>query len=332
MSNPKALRAVAFAVIAAMVAALAAAGWLYWYADRNLEEVAVPSLRSQDPSDSASPTEVTNFLVVGNASRAGLTGGQLDRLGTTPEPAALTDAIMIVQLAPRRERLAMLSFPRDLRVDTEEGGYAKINSIRARGGPDKLVQTVERLTGVDLDHYVEIDMAGFLRVADVLGGVRICLDEPITDKDAGIRLPAGCQLLNRYEALGFVRSRKSTSQQFGNGDFGRMAKQQYFVRQALARATDQGVLLNPVRMKRAIDVAAENLVTDEGLGVRQMLRFATSLKDLDERDVVARTVPAEPRRIDGKWFVVADEQKAESMYRALRRVGAIPTSTQTADS
>ena len=150
---------------------------LWWYASAKLDEIDIPAL-TENRTDPDAPQDVIegtmNVLVVGNASREGLTEEQLLELGTEDDGSALTDTIMLVQISPVRDEAVVVSFPRDLRVDPPgEVGVVKINSVQTRGGPDLLVRTIQDLTGLPIDHYVEIDMAGFLHLANALGGVEV---------------------------------------------------------------------------------------------------------------------------------------------------------------
>jgi LCP family protein required for cell wall assembly len=125
-------------------------------------------------------------------------------------------------------RTALLAFPRDLLVTRCDGSTGRINVAEAIGGPSCLVQTVRELSGIDVQHYLRVTFGGFVDVVDAVGGVELCLEEPIDDRDAGIDLPAGCQVLEGPDALGYVRVRKI------DDDLGRIQRQQRFL-QALAR-------------------------------------------------------------------------------------------------
>ena len=308
------------------------AGGLWVYANAQLDEIDVPALEEDAATGSASGdgegegevaaageiADTLNVLVVGNDTREGLSEEQLQQLGTTDEGTALTDTIMLVQISPEREQAVVVAFPRDLRVMWDEG-TTKINAIHPMGGPDALVGAVQDLTGVDLDHYVEIDMKGFLDLADALGGVEVCLDEPLVDEYAGVNLPAGCQTLDSTEALGFVRARKTASEQFGAADFGRIAKQQYYLQQATEKATQLGTLVNPLKVKNLIDAVASAITTDRALGLTDMYRIANTLKGVNADDVIMRTVPSywDP----DEQMVIMEPEPAETLFQALREGG-----------
>lgn len=325
------VRWVAAAAAVLVVLGALTAGGLWWYASSQLDEIDVPALDRPVETTDGSEGEVTaagtvtdtlNILVVGNDTREGLTEQQLQELGTTDAGSQLTDTIMLLQVSPEREKAVVVAFPRDLRVQMPGEGDVKINSVVARGGgPDALVEVVQDFTGLDLDHYVEIDMAGFLELADALGGVEVCLDQPLVDEYAGVDLTAGCQTLDSAEALGFVRSRRTETEQFGAGDFGRIAKQQYYLQQAMQKATQLGTLVNPLKVKNLIDAVASAVTTDRALGLTDMYRIANTLKGVTSEDVVMRTVPGTIQTIDGQSFVVHEAGPTTDLFAAMREGG-----------
>ncbi len=328
---------------AGLVALLGLAGILgtLWYGTQQVGRVDIPSLATpgttgtpQTPGTPAAPghdvpepeelTEVLNILVVGSDSREGLTDDQLRRLGTEREEGERTDSIVLVQLDPRREQVAMLSFPRDLLVTRCDGSRGRINAAygigerNGVGGPSCLVDTIVDFTGIPVHHYVQVDFAGFIEVVDALGGVTLYLDEPLADAHAGIDLPSGCVDMDGATALGFVRARRIDS------DFGRIARQQRFAREVVTEAVSVGTLVNLPRLYALIDAGARAVDTDRELTVGQMRRIAFSLRDLDPERLDTRTVPAVPRTIDGTSFVVAIEDEAERLFRAFRDAEAAP--------
>lgn len=308
----------------ALLLLLAGVG-LWRYAESRITRLDLPSLGEEAQRDLAVPIEGTlTALVVGIDSRAGLTPEQLQRLGTVDHGAALTDTIILVQVSPAREQVVLVSFPRDLLV-TYQGQRTKINAVHARGGPDGLIATVQDFTGVAIDHYVEVDLAGFLRLTDAIGGVTVCAEERLVDRPAGLDLPAGCHELDGVQAVSYVRARH-LSDRFGTGDFGRIARQQYFLRQALDKVTSAGTLLNPIKLKRLIDAVATSLTLDEDLGVGDLYRLASALESLDPADVEMRVVP-------GYWrspYVYAYPEQSEALFQALREGGPLPPVGMTA--
>lgn len=324
---PTVLRGVGIGVAALAVLALVVTLALWRYASSKIDTIS-PSALETPPAGAPVDddlTETLNVLVVGNDSREGLTDEELQRLGTEAEDGANTDTIILVQLSPVREEVVLLSFPRDLRVDIPGEGTGKINAAYALGGQgepgaDLLIRTVQDYTGIPIDHYVEVDLFGFLQLTDAVGGVEVCLDEPAVDVPAGLDLPAGCQHIDGYQAAGYVRARKQLCDRFGCDDFGRMARQQYFIKQAMQEVTSAGTLLNPLKVKRLIDVVAGAVRTDRDLSATEMLRLANALRDFDPERITTRTVP-------GYWktpYVYAYPEQAESLFQALRAGEALP--------
>jgi LCP family protein required for cell wall assembly len=311
---------------AVVILVLAVAVALWRYADSQIGRSTIPTLEANRETaagdDGAEVDDALTVLVVGTDSRAGLTDEQLLELGTEDIGTNLTDTIMLVQLSPRREQATIVSFPRDLRVEPPGERVSKINAVHARGGPDLLVRTVQELTGVTVDHYVEVNIAGFLQVTDAVGGVEVCLDEPMQDRYAGVDLAAGCQVLDGTTAAGFVRARRVEDQFGAADDFGRIARQQYFLRQAMRKVTSAGTLANPLRVKRLIDAVAAAVTTDRDLGAPEMLRLAQSLSSLSPDTVETRVAPSYYSTATN--FAQLHDDQAEALFAALRDGGRIP--------
>lgn len=329
-SRPRWLRAVRTAAVVGLGLLLvgAVAGGVLWrYAEHRIERRDIPGVgdeaAARDPSTAAGPRPlegVLNILAVGTDSREGLSEQQLEELGTEPVEGERADSVTLVHLSPARDGPVMVALPRDLRVLIPGHGPGKLNAALAHGGPELLVETVESYTRVALDHYVQVDIAGFLRLTDILGGVPVCLEEPLVDRDAGADLVAGEQVLTGTDAAAYVRARKSDPR----GDLGRIERQQTFVRQAMRQVLSAGTLANPVRVKRLVDAAGEAILTDAGLGGAKMVRVGWSLRDLDPASVEMRTIPATPEEVDGTEYLVADPEPTEAIFQALRSGEPLP--------
>src|SRR6056297_1054617 len=163
-----------------------------------------------------------NVLLVGSDSREDLSDDERRELSTGSAEGERTDTIIL--LSVDGGDVALLSFPRDLWVTRCDGSVGRINAATRVGGPSCLATTVSSLSGIDIHHYATVTFGGFRDLVDAVGGVELCLEAPIADRDAGIDLPAGCQVLDGTDALGFVRVRKI------DDDFGRMGRQQEFLR------------------------------------------------------------------------------------------------------
>lgn len=330
-------------VLAVLLMAVGAAASLVFYGQATVTQVEVggldersaggagegggPSEETRAASDGPEQLDgVINVLAIGTDSRAGLSDDELRELGTERAGGQRTDTIMLVQLDLDREQVRVLSFPRDLLVTRCDGSRGRINAAYAvgeqegRGGPTCVVATVHELTGVSIHHFVEVDFAGFIDVVDALDGVSLWLDEPLEDAYAGVELSAGCVEMNGATALGYVRSRHAD----GEGDFGRIERQQRFLHTVLDEAVSIGTVVNPSRLLRLVRSTAQSVETDQELGLRQMYRLAYSLRDLDPDAMEVYTVPGRNRRVDGAWMVVSQEERAEQLYAAFRKGRPVP--------
>src|SRR5215218_8862612 len=162
-------------------------------------------------------TPGTTYLLVGSDSREGLSRAERAKLGTGTAAGQRTDSIMLLHV-PESGPTVLLSLPRDSYVPIPGHGRNKINAAFSFGGPKLLIQTVESVTGLRVDHYVEIGFGGFAGIVDSIGGVKTCLPKAIKDPDSHLDLPAGCQQLDGRNALGYVRMRKADPL----GDLGRV--------------------------------------------------------------------------------------------------------------
>lgn len=284
-----------------------------------------PTAASGEPSPPPI-TDVQNVLVVGIDSREGLTEQQLQALGTEDDGSRATDTIMWVQYLPAADEVRMLSFPRDLRVAPATGGSpVKINALHVLGGPELLVSTIEELVGDDLDHYVEVSLAGFLELGEAVGGVEVCIQDKMYDEHAGVNLPAGCQVLDATDAAGFVRARMVVDE-FGHAGYGRAARQQYYIRQAVGKVVTAGTLTSPTRVRALLDVARESVVVDDRFSTTELLRFANTFRSFESDRIVGTGVPvvAGGATIDGQYFDLATDE-ADDVYAAIRYGTPLPT-------
>src|SRR5690606_2001310 len=149
----------------------------------------------------------TTYLIVGSDSREGLSKAQRKKLGTGNAGGQRTDTIMLLHTGSGPNLLT--SIPRDSNVSIPGKGISKINAAFAWGGPPLLVRTIEENTGIRIDHYIEIGFGGFVDVVDAVGGIEICPERRMVDKDANLYIKKGCQDADGVVALGYARSRKT---------------------------------------------------------------------------------------------------------------------------
>jgi LCP family protein required for cell wall assembly len=269
--------------------------------------------RGRDGTGTRPLDEPVTLLLVGTDSREGLSERQLRALGTEDHGAALTDGLMLVRLDPEETRVTVLSLPRDLLVQRCDGTRGRINQAYHIGeedgeGPTCLVETVTALTGIRIDHYAQVNMAGFIDVLDLLGGISLYLEEPLRDPAAGLDLPEGCVELDGKQALAFVRARKSLG---GGGDLDRIARQQRLLGEVVQQATDASTLANLPKLFTLASTAGRAVETDEDLSLNLLRRLALSFRDAGEQDVAAFTVPAEEEVRGGAYYLTPTEEADE---------------------
>ena len=224
------------------------------------------------PDEQVANTSGTNWLLVGSDSRQGLSEEDQQALGTGGDVGeGRTDTIMLLHI-PRSGQAQLVSIPRDSYVEVPGFGMDKINAAFAYGGPKLLTQTVEGNTGLHIDHYAEIGMGGLANVVDSVGGVDICVAEPINDPLAGIDLQEGCQKLEGSDALGYVRTRATAM-----GDLDRVQRQREFFAALLDKITSPATLINPFRSISLINHTASSFIVGDGDHVWHLAHVALAM-------------------------------------------------------
>ncbi|MEV4862044.1 LCP family protein [Streptomyces ossamyceticus] len=336
--RPRWLKIAGGTLAGVLVLGACGAGWAFWRLNDNIRSVDINSALGDDrpprttpstgPSASTAaeplPSGALNILVLGSDSRSGKENAELGGGGETS--GARSDTAMVVHIDEGRTAATVVSIPRDTLVTRpscpqESGGSTAVaynvmfNSAYAVGGPVCAVKTVESLTNVRMDHYIEIDFAGFAELVDALGGVTVTTDEDIDDEDSHLKLAAGTHHLDGERALALARTRHG----IGDGsDLGRIGLQQKLVKALLDQIAATSLLTDPTELYRAADAVTRNLTTDTGLGsLDDLVRLGRSLKGLSSdatRTVMMPVVPApyDPNR------VVADEPEAKELWESLR--------------
>jgi LCP family protein required for cell wall assembly len=197
------------------------------------------------------------------------------------------------------------------------------NSAYSTGGAACAVKTVESMTGIRMDHYIEVDFAGFEKLINVLGGVDITTTKDIKDPDSHLNLKAGEHTLTGKQALGLVRTRHGV----GDGsDLGRIQLQQAFVKALVDQVKHVGLLTSPKKLYDLADTATKAVTADSDLGsVNSLMSFAGSLKGISSKNMHMVTMPvqydpANPNR------VIVEKAKAQQVWTALKNDRAIPRS------
>jgi LCP family protein required for cell wall assembly len=325
-------RALALVAAVTSAAVLATAGVGYVLVSRydaNIDRIGgvldLPGV--ERPEDG--PRDAQTLLLVGSDSREGVAEGSgLQGRGSEVVTGQRADTIILAHLFGDSDRAQMVSIPRDSFVaipaysdpatrEVTEAHEGKINSSFTLGGPPLLVAAVEQLTGIRIDHYVQVDFDGFTTMVEKLGGVEVCLSEPARDKDSGIDLPAGRQVVHGEQALAFVRQRKGLPQ----GDIDRIRRQQQFLAAIIRKTLSAGTLLNPLKLNGFLDAATDSLQVDEGLELGDLRELALRMRGADAGAVAFTTVPVAELsgRRGGESVVLLDEVAAEELFDRLRR-------------
>jgi LCP family protein required for cell wall assembly len=235
--------------------------------------------------------------------------------------------MLLVHVSSRHDSVTAVSLPRDSyvtissHVGTDGSNVPerrnKLNAAYAVGGPPLAVATVERSTGVRIDHYVEVDFLGFEELVNAVGGVDVCASKPLRDVKAGLRLPAGTTRVDGRTGLAYVRARSLDAR----ADLGRIERQQRFLGAMVSRVTSKDVLLDPRALVRFLDAALGSVRVDDDLTRTEMVALATQIRHVSSKDVRFRTVPVtDPSYRPGRIGAVAlwDEQAAGEMFAAMR--------------
>ena len=249
-----------------------------------------------------------NILIVGSDDREGMTKADRKRLGTGNFEGTRTDTILLLSI--QGSRGAMLSFPRDLYVERCDGTEGRINAAYGLGGASCLVNTVSQVSGIPITHYMEVDFLGFADIVAAVGGVRMCLKEPIQDEDAHIDLPKGCQRLNPPEALGYVRVRKV------DDDLGRIERQQRFMKSLAKEIATPSTVLNPATLFKTGNAVGSALTADRGLGLVDLAALARAGAAMGKTDFPQFAVPSTPDSAGGASVLRVVDSEADPLFQS----------------
>jgi LCP family protein required for cell wall assembly len=312
------------AFVTLLSAAVVATIGFSWYTLRTASDnvvrddvIAAPPTTTGTPTPAEVPRTDQTILLVGLDSRTDNQGNPLPRevLDALNAGEATgvqnTDTMMVVHIPadPTKQAFAV-SLPRDSYVDIAGGfGRHKLNSAYARGknaeasrlrdqgmddatadresttaGRKNLIATIQNLTGLTIDHYAEINLFGFSEITQAVGGVPVCLNEPVHDKYSGANFPAGEQVLQGVDALRFVRQRHGLQ----NGDLDRVRRQQAFLAGLAHQLFSSGTLTSPSRISSLVDALTRAVVLDKNW---DLMSFATQASTLTGNDIQFSTIP-----------------------------------------
>lgn len=299
-------------VMAVLIGGLAAGSfYLYNRFNGNIEELADVQVDTREENDPI------NVLLMGSDTRAGKGNGAYG--SDAGRGGQRSDTTILLHISGDRTRALAVSIPRDTWVRQPEcadpnRNYFKFNNAFDQGGPKCTTELVQQLTGVPIHHVVVVDFNGFKNLVDALGGVEVCLSQPVNDQDSKLNLPAGTQRVFGEDALAFVRARKT----LGDGsDIGRIKRQQAFLSAAIRQVTDKGLLLNPVQLFQVLEAATKALKVDKSLKeVSGMKDMAESMNGIDPSDITFVTMPFLWR--DDGANVEIDQPKAQQIWNAIK--------------
>ncbi|MEV1168327.1 LCP family protein [Nonomuraea sp. NPDC049784] len=296
-----------------VVLLVAAVGLFFWI---NSRITGIDGVLADYPGRIAD-TPGTNWLLVGSDSRKGLSAAERKKLATGKAVGQRTDSMMLLHIPDTGDKPTLVSLPRDSAVTIPGKGRDKLNAAY-NGGPQLLVRTVESVTGVRIDHYMEIGFAGFVDIVDAIGGVEINVRAAVDDPKAGLKLKKGTQVLNGAQALGYVRTRKGGALP----DFERTKRQRQFLGAVVKKAASPGVLINPFTSIPLAMSATDAVAVDSGTGAFDMLSLGLAMGDSPVTTVVPfggnETVPSGGTAV--KW----DRTKALALFDALKNDKPVP--------
>ncbi|OOC04168.1 LCP family protein [Amycolatopsis azurea] len=323
---------IAAAVVAALVFLSIGTAWgaQTWF-DAKFNNVASLDEDSADIQDAAGQTGDENFLMVGSDSRDGASAedGVGDTEGT---PGARSDTVMIAHVPADRQRVVMVSFPRDLEISRPEckrwdpatSSYSdqvspaqkitKLNTAYAVGGPQCVTKVIQQITGMKMNHFVGIDFNGFKAMVDAVQGVTVYNEKPIDDTTLGMVIPqAGEVRISGDQALNYVRARHVKGDP--TSDYGRIKRQQAFLGALLKTVMSKDVILDTGKLSGFIDAFAK-ATFGENLGINQMMTLAKSMKGMGSEKVKFLTVPT-TEEANKRGNEVLLQSKSKTLFQAL---------------
>lgn len=296
-----------------------AAGTAVWYLQGNIDDEALPPSLVKDDT----PKGAMNILFIGSDSR------NLKTKEYGSDKSQRSDALMLVHFARDNARIDAVQIPRDTLLDlpscedagsgTFGGGMGMINSALT-AGPACSVRAVEKLSDVRIDHFVQLDFEGFASMVNALGGVEVCLDEPMVDKDAKLDLPAGKQKIDGKNALALARTRKAV----GDGsDIGRLGHQQVVMSSIIEQARSTSVLTRPDRLFKFVNALTKAMTVDEGISsIPELTGLAKRARAVDDKNITFVTMPNGAAPDDVNRVVKTED--ADTIFNAVAKDQEMP--------
>lgn len=312
-------------VTVVVVGGLAFAGYWYFRLQSNISKAPLSA-----GDGTAKPVSDANgrmqILILGSDTR----DGKNSEYGAADLSSGYgqSDVMMLMDISADNKRVNVISFPRDLLVDIPQCKDQKTNQVHparsgvmineamAQAGIGCAVDTVNKLTGLEVDHFMMADFNAVKELSNTVGGVDVCISDAVYDPDSRLRLPKGTSSVEGEMALAFLRTRHAFAD---GGDLGRIKAQQGFLSSLTRKIKDEGTLSDPGKMLRIADVVTQNLTVDEGLAaVPSLLTIGNRLKDIDISKVAFVAVPTTPALLDPNRLQIAEPAGAQ-LFSALRK-------------
>ena len=326
-------RRILYAMAFIIFLAAAGAGGLYFYARYRFDEI--PKIHSKHLiKQTAKPGQPFNVLLVGSDSRAFVSNPtQVKAFGNEADAGGQrSDVTMVARFVPATKSVTVISIPRDLWVDIPQNSsdISGMNRINAayNSGPDLLIQTIEDVLHIPINHYISVGFDGFSGMVNALGGVTMDFPTAVKDAYTGLDVTTtGCQIVNGTVALQLVRSRhlqyvnKNGYWEYdGLSDFSRIQRQDSFFRAVLAKVNTS--ITNPLAINGFISAAVGNLAIDDTLSEGDLFRMATQFHGLSSSHLVTETLPTTSYVTDGGADVLlAAQPYADQMIAAFNQLG-----------
>ena len=284
-----------------------------------------------------------NILLVGSDTRDGANGEGTQGSGANFVTGQRSDTVILIHLFGTTDKAELISFPRDSYVEipaftnpvnghVTASHHDKLNSAYSEGGSALLTATIEQLSNIRIDHFIQIDFTGFKGMVNRLGGVDVCLTTAAKDHYTGINLSAGQHHISGDVALAFVRQRHGLE----NGDLDRIARQQQFIGSLVHKVLSAKTLLDPFKLNGFLDVATSSIKADKGLTGSDLKDLALRLRGFNSAGVLFSTVAVADigSRRNG-YKLMLDDAKNSALFGDLREdrapgTPARPTTTHIA--
>ncbi len=318
-------------VVIAVIGVAAGVGYLWYrYNQIGREDLTLSGAGAYDPK---------NYLIVGSDNREvldedGSDAGAYFHDGVE-HGGQRSDTIIILRVDPVKETIDMVSFPRDLWVPIAGTDYSEKINAAYNGGAQRLVDTIKQNFGIDIHHYVEIDMSSFQGIVDAVDGVPMYFDTPMRDAHTGLQIDStGCLTLDGGQAIAFVRSRyleykdsKGNWLHDGTGDLGRINRQQVFMRKIIDRSVGRVADFDILAANEILSSTAEHLKVDTSMDIEQMIQLGKRFADFRGDSMITHTLPVIEGHHGDAFSFSLDDAGAQPILNIFRGIPNEPPSS-----